>query len=203
MATVIQPCLQWEVISRPSPGEALCGDLHLVASNSTGCVVAVADGLGHGDEAAHAAQRALQIVAENVEEHVIALMRLCHDGLRDTRGVTMSLASFHTEDSMMTWLAVGNVQGLLVRADSQAPQEELLMRGGVVGAQLPPLQAAVLPVSSGDVLVLATDGIRSGFEKEVFRSDSPQRIAERIANQHGKNSDDSLVLVARYAGAAS
>ena len=62
----------------------------------------------------------------------------------------------------MTWLGVGNVEGVLIRADTRATPaaESVLLRGGVVGYQLPALQASVVPVSRGDLLILATDGIR-------------------------------------------
>jgi hypothetical protein len=60
---------------------------------------------------------------------------------------------------MMTWLGVGNVQGVLMRADAKKGKvkESLLLRGGVVGSQLPALQATVIPIVKGDTLVFATD----------------------------------------------
>ena len=88
---------------------------------------------------------------------------------------------------MMTWLGVGNVQGVLMRADAQkgSVQEVLLLRGGVVGSQLPALQAAVLPIAKGDTLVFATDGVRGEFVK-VFppwnpRSEQRTRSSRSIA----------------------
>jgi len=42
-------------------------------------------------------------------------------------------------------------------------QESLLLRAGVVGSQLPALQATVLPIARGDALFFATDGVRSDF----------------------------------------
>ena len=114
----------------------------------------------------------------------------------------MSLASFSGRDSTMTWLAVGNVEGILLRcaADRHGECEALLLRGGVVGAQLPPLSASVTPVSCGDILILATDGIRSGFAPTVASTDPVQKIANRILTEHAKATDDALVLVSRYVG---
>jgi len=103
---------------------------------------------------------------------------------------------------MMTWIGVGNVQGVLVRADSKKgnPQESLLLRGGVVGAKLPFLQASVLPVSQGDTLVFATDGIQSDFLAGLSAKENPQRAADRILSKFRSNNDDALVLVARLTG---
>lgn len=182
------------------PGQTECGDQHVILATKDGMLAAVVDGLGHGNEAAAASRSAVEILKAHAEEHVISLLNLCHEGLRQSRGAAMSIASFGTRDGVMTWLGVGNVEGLLVRAEANAPSEELLLRGGLVGSQLPPLQAAVLPVVPGDLLVLVTDGVQNDFHNDLLRADSPQRTADRILSRHGKGTDDALVLVVRYLG---
>lgn len=97
-------------------------------------------------------------------------------------------------------MGVGNVEGLLVRANpDMSPQKEsLLIRPGVVGGQLPSLQASIIPIMAGDTLVFATDGILSGFAEKVNSQDPPREIATSILINYSKGSDDALVLVARY-----
>ena len=103
---------------------------------------------------------------------------------------------------MMTWTGVGNVQGAMMRAGAQkgSVQEVLLLRGGVVGSQLPALQAAVLPVAKGDTLVFVTDGIRGDFAEGLSSLESPQRAADRMLERHCRGNDDALVLVVRLTG---
>jgi hypothetical protein len=117
----------------------------------------------------------------------------------------MSLASVDPVHGMMTWLGVGNVQGMLMRSGSKGGtvKEVLLLRGGVVGSQLPALQASVLPVFSGDTLVFVTDGVRSDSVESLTTLESPQRAAERILKRYQSGTDDALVLVARFAGIRS
>jgi phosphoserine phosphatase RsbX len=200
METLAPSTIEWGVASRALQGEPSSGDLKVVKSFPNGVLVAALDGIGHGDEAASAAMVARAILEAHAEESVIALIRRCHEGLRATRGVAMSVASFNLSEALMTWLGVGNVQGVLLRRGlAGGPAEEsLLLRAGVVGAQLPSLQAAVLPVSIGDTLILATDGISSDFIRKLARNHPPQKAAESILAQHGKATDDALVLVARY-----
>ena len=164
--------------------------------------MAAVDGIGHGDGAAAAAKMACSILEAHANEPVIALVRRCHKSLRATRGVVMSVASFNVPRGLMTWLGVGNVQGILLRPAiaTNLAEESLLLRAGVVGSQLPPLQAAVLPVAPGDILILATDGVSSSFAREFTQGESPQKAAQGILARHGKGSDDALVLVARYVG---
>jgi serine/threonine protein phosphatase PrpC len=196
------PLIEWGAAARPLQGEAEPGDLHVVQAFPNGVLVAVVDGLGHGPAAALAAKMAVATLEDYAHEPVISLVKRCHENLTRTRGVVMSLASFNTLDNTMTWLGVGNVEGLLLRADvaANAPRENVLLRGGVVGYQLPALHASVLFVTRGDVLILATDGIQGGFAEDVTLSDPPQQIAEQILARRASGTDDALVLVARYLG---
>jgi negative regulator of sigma-B (phosphoserine phosphatase) len=191
--------LEWGVASRALPGESSCGDLHVFEPLPQGALVGVLDGLGHGSDAAHAAQTARAILIAHAAEPVISLIQRCHEGLRTTRGVAMSIASVDTFHGLMTWVGVGNVRGLLLRRGSAA-EESLLLRSGVVGAQVPLLRAEVLCVFPGDALILATDGISSDFSSKLARALPPQEATERILAENGKTTDDALVLVARYRG---
>jgi negative regulator of sigma-B (phosphoserine phosphatase) len=165
-----------------------------------GVLVAVVDGLGHGPEAAEAAAQAVRTLESHPEQPVSSLVKRCHEALRGTRGAVMSLASYSARDSTMMWLGVGNVEGVLLRRPGTMHdgRESLLLRGGVLGRRLPVLTAAVIPVRWGDILILATDGIRSEFARDVIVTDPVQRIADRILTEHRKGTDDALVLVSRY-----
>lgn len=183
------------------PGESESGDQHLVCCNEGGILIAAIDGIGHGAEAAGAARAAIAVLRNGVGEPIIPLVVACHEKLRSTRGVVLSLASVDVKHGLMTWLGVGNVQGVLARADKKAgSQETLLLRGGVVGDHLPQLQAAVLPVSKGDMLVFATDGVRADFVRTLSALENPQRAAERIMKSFCNQSDDALVLALRITG---
>ncbi len=196
------PLVEYGVAKYVLPGQGESGDHHLICCAGDGILIAAMDGIGHGEEAAYAAQAAISILKTNVEEPVISLVERCHQELRSTRGVVLSLASIDPQHGMMTWLGVGNVQGVLMRAGAQkgSVQEVLLLRGGVVGSQLPALQAAVLPIAKGDTLVFVTDGIRSEFVETLSALESPQRAADRILKQHGRGNDDALALVVRLTG---
>jgi len=182
------------------PSERESGDQHFVCCNESGVLAAAIDGIGHGAEAASAARAAIEVLKSGVGEPIISLVTDCHEKLRSTRGVVLSLASLDVKHGLMTWLGVGNVQGVLMRADKKFGSETLLLRGGVVGDHLPQLQAAVLPVSQGDLLVFATDGIRTDFARTLSALENPQRAAERIMKSFCNQSDDALVLALRITG---
>jgi serine phosphatase RsbU (regulator of sigma subunit) len=194
--------VHWGVATLALAGQAESGDLHLVAPVANGVLVAVVDGLGHGEEAAAAAKLAVQTLEQFADEPPLSLVQRCHAALKGTRGVVMSLACFDAHRGTMTWLGVGNVEGLVHHAHwaERSARAGLVTRGGIVGSELPPVQAAVVPVEAGDTLVFATDGIRSGFSDDVSVGEDPQRLADHLLSRYGKGTDDALVLVARYVG---
>lgn len=180
-------------------GQFRSGDLEVVHVHAHGALMAVVDGLGHGDSAALAAENARIVIRSHVLESLPAILQRCHEELRLTRGVVMSLAAIDFRTGLLSWLGVGNVRGVLYRTAGTAGRrrEELLLRPGVVGAQLPTLRSTVMPVERGDTLILATDGVRSDFADTPLPAAEPQALAMSLLAQYGLGTDDALVLVAQ------
>lgn len=196
------PLIDWAVAGRALPGQVRSGDLHVVKEFPRGVLVALVDGLGHGEDAAEAAGLAATMLEEHAEEPVEALVRRCNEELRGTRGVAMSLVSLNAPGLTMSCLGVGNVECVLIRGRGHATtaRESVMLRGGVVGYSLPQLRASVFPYSRGDTLIFATDGVRPGFAADLSWSERPQQAADRILTQFGRGTDDALVLVAEVIG---
>lgn len=192
--------IEWAVRGRPIPGELESGDLHVTAEYPGGALLAVIDGLGHGPEAAQSARAAAAVLTADPRRPVLSLIEACHEALRGARGAVMSLAAIDAAHDRLTWAGVGNVEAVLNRADGRTPRRErILLRSGVVGYQLPPLRATELPLFPGDALVMATDGLRADFAEDPA-DDLPEAVAEHLLSAFARNSDDALVLVARYRG---
>jgi hypothetical protein len=192
--------IDWSAAVLAVKGESVSGDMYLIQSFTDGILVAAIDGLGHGPEAAASSRVAVSVLEANPHQSIVALVQSCHEALKTMRGVVMSLASFSKQDSTMTWLGVGNVEGRLFRTnpENKPVGENLLLRGGIVGQKLPPLIAITVPISSGDTLIFASDGIRNDFGQDLNMDLPPQQLVSEIFAQSAKHSDDALVVVARY-----
>jgi phosphoserine phosphatase RsbX len=194
--------LEFGVAGCVAPGHAVSGDLEVVHyyDDGGGALVAVIDGIGHGEEAAATARLAADTLLAHPQEPPGRLLGHCHAALRGTRGVVLSIASIDLQRALVSWLGVGNVSGVVSRgrASVLSAQEELLVRPGVLGSgELPPLRAATLPLRFRDTLILATDGISRHFADELPLGLSAQVLADDIITRHCPRNDDALVVVAR------
>jgi negative regulator of sigma-B (phosphoserine phosphatase) len=182
----------------PHAGEERSGDLAVFAGTASGGLVALIDGLGHGPEAADAAERCAGVVRQRAESGAQELLQACHEALLQTRGVVMTVAWFDLEQERLSWAGVGNVDARLVRPGPERREDVALVFGGVLGYRLPNVRAVSMPLVRGDLLVMITDGIESAISPALAGGGAAQAMADRIFAQHGKGADDALALVVRY-----
>ena len=165
------------------------GDAHVVKQLPEGVLAAVIDGVGHGDEAADAARIAGRTLTSSPHEDTVSLVWRCHEALKETRGVVMTLAVLLSPGGAMTWIGVGNIEAcdlpLRGRPDAPAPIMSCCAAASI-GHRLPPLHAECLTMLPHDTVILATDGIRPEFSDDVragatSRRRSPIRSWRAIA----------------------
>jgi len=196
--------IEWAVASKPIPGEAVLGDAYLVMERTQGALLAVADGLGHGPEAAEAAERAVGVLKLSTDEDIPSLLRRCDLALKQTRGAVLSLATMDFDSRSLEWAGIGNVDGVLLRrpVEDGPKHRRLAPQPGVLGDNARTPRTESSPLYAGDTLVFVTDGIVSSFadDLETLLSSSPERMARHILEESWRGTDDALVLVARYKG---
>jgi phosphoserine phosphatase RsbX len=198
--------LEWAATSRALPGESVCGDRSIAVDvNGTGALIGVLDGLGHGAEAAEAANCGVQVLADSRAEPLDILAQRCHRALLGTRGAAMTLARIDFRTQTLSWIGIGNVAADLVAKHPAGVEVRSSARlaGGIVGARMPAVVAPQeVPIRPGDLLVFATDGIVENHLDGIDFSVPAPVIAEQILHSHAKDNDDALVLTARHRGAS-
>lgn len=185
----------------PLPGQSESGDLCLIKRVGKGTLLAVVDGLGHGQEAASAAHAAVGAIDKYSREPLIDLVRRSRDALVGLRGVVLGLAFLDPQAATLTWLGVGNIGGILLRADvgNRPSRITMVPNAGFIGGEPATPTARSVPLALGDTIILFSDGVKEGFAETLALANSPQEIADLIITRHVKGNDDALVLVARYA----
>jgi serine phosphatase RsbU (regulator of sigma subunit) len=190
--------LEWNVARLPKAGELYCGDCHLITQAGNKILIAAIDGVGHGKKAEEAAEMARSSLERFRGESLISLIRRCHEDLKRTRGAVMSLAVFDGNDNTLSWLSVGNVEGVLVRAGGEQKNRNIILRGGIVGYHLPSLQASIFPISPGDTLILTTDGVMDSYTDNISIHNSTSQLVDYISANYFKQDDDALIVAVRF-----
>jgi len=190
--------IDWGQAALVMPGQTQSGDRGVIAVTNGTALIAVIDGIGHGEEAAAAANAAATVLETSPQESLRTLFDRCHVQLRATRGAAMTVARFESHERTLDWLGTGNVKAVLLRRSAHGfTCTDLLTYSGVVGAQVTKYAASQTEVASGDVLILATDGIDRKFIDSIRYDEAPQAQAERLLAAYRSPTDDALVLVAR------
>ncbi len=196
--------IEWAAARRPLPGQEVCGDFPIaVEVGTTAALFGVADGLGHGAAAETAALRAAEVVNRSPTEPPDVLLQLCHRGLADTRGAAITLARIDFEVNTLSWIGIGNVTADLVAKTPGGAniRASALLAGGIVGYRIPhALATHQVSIGTGDLLVIATDGILEDHVAAIDFAAPAMAIAEHILNAYSRESDDALVLTARRRG---
>jgi negative regulator of sigma-B (phosphoserine phosphatase) len=182
----------------PMEGEERSGDLAVFTPTAAGALACLIDGLGHGPEAADAAEICAATVREHAEADAKELLNACHAALTETRGVVMTAAWFDLDRSTLSWAGVGNVDARLVRSGPDPREDVALVFGGVLGYRMPNVRPATMPLARGDLLVMITDGIDGAISPALAGGGAAQTLAERIFRMHARGTDDALTVVVRY-----
>jgi serine phosphatase RsbU (regulator of sigma subunit) len=182
----------------------VCGDHPIALDVGDGAALfGVIDGLGHGEAAATAAQRAAEVVEERRSEPLDVLMKHCHLALTETRGVAMTLARVDFESDALSWIGIGNVAAVLVAKHPTGAEvrSSVLLAAGIVGYRIPQtLPANQVPIAPGDLLVMSSDGIAENHLDSIDFAAHATTIAEQLVGRYGRETDDALVLAARHRG---
>ncbi len=183
------------VAQRPAVNESVCGDAtEVVREGET--LIAVADGLGHGPDAAEAAQAFCRYVRENPSLGLEDIIMGASQEISRTRGVACALVRIDAAERLMTFVGVGNIE---VQAVSVADIHPICLPG-IVGQRVRKLQSFEYELHPGDLIVVYSDGISSRFDLRQMRHADVQALADAVLVEHGKDHDDATCVVIRIAG---
>ncbi len=190
--------IKYTVIAEALKGQMVCGDQYLVKETTDFTLLAVVDGLGHGEEAEIAAKAAIKTIDANAYEPIEKIFKLCNEALLLTRGAAITIVKLCGH--IMTYKAIGNVSGVYWQIGERArlKSQSFFLENGIVGNQLPwlvPIKEVVL--GSGDTLILATDGIKKEFESLPPKWSTVDSLAIEIFTTYRNIKDDGLILVAQ------
>ena len=184
----------------PIDGETACGDGWAVVQDADRAVILIVDGLGHGPNAADAADAAIagfHAASGGAPAEIVAKL---HSALRSTRGAALAVAEItaSVEGANIRYCGVGNTVALLL-GPVDAPRS-LPSMNGTAGLVVRSMQEVSLPWRRGGTLVLHTDGITTRWRADAYRgvlAHDPSVLAAVLQRDHARGRDDATVLAFR------
>lgn len=187
------------VVCEPVDGETACGDGWCVIQDASRAMVLLVDGLGHGANAAQAADVAIDAFRVNASRRPAEVVGALHEALRATRGAAVAVAEVTPsgDGATVTFCAVGNTVSAIVGPDKP---KSLASLNGTAGLQVGRLQEFTQPWTRDAVLVMHTDGITSRWRLDrypgILQRD-PALIAAVLHRDFLRPRDDATVLCLR------
>lgn len=183
-------------ISIPIQGEIVCGDACAVVDAESGRTLIVVDGLGHGPDAAHAANEAIRLFRRHQSRSVPELLEYVHAGLRSTRGAAVSIARFDHGAAKVVFGGIGNVMGAIVSANEV---RRMVSLNGTAGHNARKIQIFDYPYQGG-LVIMASDGLATSWSLARYPGITqfhPTLIAAILYRDFTRARDDVTVLVAQ------
>ncbi|WP_244204134.1 ATP-binding SpoIIE family protein phosphatase [Streptomyces africanus] len=146
-------------VNIPYGGAEYSGDAWAWVRSGDRLTLMLADGLGHGPEAARASSAAVTALHRWAHLSPAESLRRLHDALKGTRGAAVALAQLDVGAGRLRFAGIGNV-GARLRTDGT--WRPLLSRPGIVGVHRPAtLREEEADWAADRLLVLHTDGLPS------------------------------------------
>lgn len=186
------------VVQVPKSGEDVCGDQWGEAVTNGQRTLLLADGLGHGIDAARASSAAVDVLHKHSEYSVTELLGAVHDALRPTRGAAVAIARLNVERQNVAFAGLGNISATLFGVAT--PPRRMVSTNGTAGVEARHLREFTYPWCPGDTLILHSDGIGTHWNLSDYPglgAHDPAIIAGVVFRDFNRGTDDATVIVAK------
>ena len=180
------------------PRESVCGDGYWIKHNAADTLVFFGDGLGHGQYAKEAIDRAGSFFFDSNETDPVEILRQMHENIRRTRGLVGTIAVCNKLSGEWRICGVGNIS---TRLYSGLKYKNFMPYNGVIGLNIPrSMSPSVFPLEKNQHLIMCSDGIQTRWDlnkyPSIFKYDNTI-LAAAIYKDFGRGNDDSSVLIAK------
>lgn len=192
------PCpLSVGVATRAYPGQSVNGDSFVVKHWVKSVLISVIDGLGHGQFAHYAAEKARQYVETHYDQPLDDIFRGAGRNCLATRGVVMALARFDWAEDKMTFASIGNIETRVIGGEKPF---DLLVRRGIVGLNAPRAAVTEHGWDMSYTMVMHSDGLHSHWEAADLNGIAQEPatvVSARMLSKLARDNDDATVIVVK------
>jgi len=189
---------EFGVVQVPKPGEEVCGDQWGVQTSGEHKTLLLADGLGHGPDAAKAAHSAIATLERHPDLAPGDLIEVVHLALRSTRGAAVAAARLDPERRTVTFAGLGNISAKV--AAPGEPERHMVSINGTAGVEARTIREFTYPLPEGSLVILHSDGIATHWGLGSYpglAACHPGLIAGVIYRDHGRRNDDATIVISK------
>jgi anti-sigma regulatory factor (Ser/Thr protein kinase) len=182
---------------RPLSGEDVSGDSWATRQEEGITLFTVADGLGHGIQAAEASAEAISAFRTSTDIDPTPLVRRIHRALRGTRGAAVAVACVDRKNCVVRYAGIGNIAGVVI---SPAKTQFMISHNGTAGHEATHFQEFVYPFPEASLLIMHSDGLSTSWNLASYpglRLRHPSVIGGTLYRDASRNRDDVCVVVAK------
>jgi anti-sigma regulatory factor (Ser/Thr protein kinase) len=182
---------------RPVSGEDISGDSWAMRQEDGISIFIVADGLGHGIQAAEASAEAISAFKTCKDTDPTPVVQRVHRALRGTRGAAVAVASVDRNKRIVRYAGVGNISGIVV---SPEKTQFMISHNGTAGHEATNFQEFIYPFPKASLLIMHSDGLSTSWNLGAYpglTARHPSVIGGTLYRDAARLRDDSCVIVAR------
>jgi anti-sigma regulatory factor (Ser/Thr protein kinase) len=184
-------------VAVPYPGERFCGDAWASCKSQDRTLLLLVDGLGHGRDAAEAAEEATLTFRKRQDLTPGEILGYLHDALKKTRGAVAAIAEIQPMDSVLTYAGVGNISATVL---SGGASRSLVSHNGTLGMVTSKIQEFRMPWTPDSALVMHSDGLQSKWDLATYPGlimRHPAVIGGTLLRDFRRRRDDASVVVVK------
>jgi anti-sigma regulatory factor (Ser/Thr protein kinase) len=194
-----EPILSTGTLCLPKSGETECGDAWGVGRSGDRVLLIVADGLGHGPDAAAASREAIRVFHKSLALAPTDMLAQIHGALRSTRGAAVAVAALDPKVKEIRYAGVGNIAGSIVSATET---RSMVSHNGTLGHEVRKIQELQYPWPAGALVIMQSDGLQTHWRLDRYpglAARDPALIAGILYRDFSRGRDDVTVLAVRQA----
>jgi serine phosphatase RsbU (regulator of sigma subunit) len=160
-------------------------------------LIFLVDGLGHGRDAAAAADEAVHTFQKYLQRSPAEILSYVHDALKKTRGAVAAVAEICTAEKKLTYTGVGNISAVLLSAGAS---KSLISHNGTLGVASPKIQEFRVEWPNDGILVMHSDGLQSRWDLSTYAgllSRHAAIIGAALIRDFRRQRDDASVVVVK------
>ncbi len=164
------------------------------------CRLLVADGSGHGPDAAAAARTAVALFEAKPGLGLVEIVTQMHGALNHTRGAAVGVLEIDRDTRQVRFAGLGNVAATVISAGGR---RGLISPGGTLGHTWRTVREFAQPYTGGGAMVVMhSDGLATRWQLDAYpglAACHPAVIAAVLYRDFRRGRDDATVVVVKAA----